>query len=358
MQGQRTVGITEKPEAVPKDKLKELFGVDVPAEKGLNTVEACEAIIAGNVKAFIMLGGNFVRAVPDRGRIEPAWRRLRLTVQVLTKLNRSALVHGEISYILPCLGRTEIDRQTSGPQAVSVEDSTGCMHGSRGQALPASPHLLSEPKIVAEFAKATLPPNPRVPWDAWVADYARIRDAIAATYPDIFHDFNERMWQPGGFHRPLPARERRWKTKTGKANFIAPSALAEDPDMPANSRDVLQLITLRSNGQFNTTIYSNDDRFRGVHGTRDIVFMHRNDIDRLGLREGQSVTLACAAQDGVRREVAGLRVTPYDVPEGCCAGYYPECNPLIPLWHHAERSKVPAAKSIPVRIHASPATYA
>ncbi len=350
VQGQRTVGITEKPDMVPKDKLKEHFGVEVPPDKGLATVDACEGIIKGTVKSVVLLGGNLVRSVPERTLIEPAWRKLRLTVQILTKLNRTALVHGEVSYILPCLGRIEIDQQASGPQAVAVEDSTGCMHGSRGQARPASPHLLSEPKIVAELAKATLAPNPKVPWDAWVADYARIRDAIALAYPDIFHDFNARMWQPGGFHRPLGARHREWNTKTGKANFIVPDALATDIDTPAEQRDVLQLVTLRSNGQFNTTIYSYDDRFRGIYGSRMVLLVNRNDIDRLGLREDDVVGLTTAVDDGVHREVGGFRVVAYDIPEGCIGGYYPECNPLIPLWHHAERSKVPAAKSIPVRI--------
>jgi anaerobic selenocysteine-containing dehydrogenase len=282
--------------------------------------------------------------------MEPAWRKLRLTVQILTKLNRTGLVHGEVSYILPCLGRIEIDRQQTGPQSVSMEDSTGCMHGSRGQARPASPHLLSEQKIVAELAKAAAPSGSTVPWDEWVADYSKIRDAIAATYPDIFHDFNARMWKPGGFHRPIAARKREWKTKTGKANFITPKSLAEDIDTPEDQRDVVQLITLRSNGQFNTTVYSYDDRFRGIYGSRHVVLMHRNDIDRFGLKEGDSVALKTAVNDGVDRQVDGLRVVAYDIPEGCIAGYYPECNPLLPLWHHAEGSKTPAAKSIPVRV--------
>jgi len=354
VQGQRTVGITEKPEMMPADKLKAHFNVEVPKEKGLNTVEACEAILAGKIKAFLMLGGNFVRAVPERSLMEPAWTRIPLTVQVLTKLNRSALIHGKVSYILPCLGRVERDDQASGPQAVSMEDSTGCMHGSLGMVKPASSDLLSEVKIVAELAKATLPPHPQVPWDEWVADYSKIRDAIALAYPDIFHDFNARMWQPGGFHRPVGARHRQWKTENGKANFITPTSLATDIDMPSEERDVLQLITLRSNGQFNTTVYNYHDRFRGVEGTRMIVFMHRNDIARLDLSEEGEVSLVCAVDDGVERELSGLRIVPYDIPEGCIGGYYPECNVLIPLWHHAERSKVPAAKSIPVRIRPMP----
>jgi molybdopterin-dependent oxidoreductase alpha subunit len=351
VQGQRTVGITEKPELVPMDKLRELYGFEPPTEKGLNTVEACEKILEGEIQAFIGLGGNFIRAVPDTSRMEPAWRRLRLTVQIATKLNRSHLVHGEISYVLPCLGRIEIDRQASGPQSVSMEDSTACIHGSLGRREPASEHLLSEPRIVAELAKSILPANPRVDWDMWVADYARVRDAIELTYPDDFTDFNARMWKPGGFHRPIAARHREWKTKTGKANFSVPAqGFLEDPDMPDNQPGVLRLMTLRSNGQFNTTIYSDKDRFRGIEGTRMVLLINRNDMDRLGLREGQTVTVATHAHDGFARNVAGLRVTEYGVPDGCCAGYYPELNPLVPLWHHAEGSKVPAAKAIPVRI--------
>jgi molybdopterin-dependent oxidoreductase alpha subunit len=355
VQGQRTVGITEKPEQVPAEKLKQLFGIDTPQQKGVNTVETCEKIIDGSVRAVVLLGGNLVRSVPEHRLVEPAWRKLRLTVQILTKLNRTALVHGEISYILPCLGRIEIDEQASGPQAVSMEDSTGCMHGSRGQVKPASPHLLSEPRIVAELAKAAAQSGSKIPWDDWVADYSQIRNAIAETYPDIFHDFNARMWQPGGFHRPLGARKRVWNTETGKANFIAPKSLATDIDVPLDQRDVLQLITLRSNGQFNTTVYNYDDRFRGIYGSRHVVLMHRNDIDRFELKEGQLVDLTTAVDDGVERKVEGFRVVAYDIPEGCIAGYYPECNLLLPLWHHAEKSKTPAAKAIPVRVQAQPA---
>ena len=350
VQGQRTVGITEKPEQVPVQKLKQLFGIETPQGKGVNTVEACEKIIDGGVKAVVLLGGNLVRAVPEHRLIDPAWRKLRLTVQVLTKLNRTALVHGEVSYILPCLGRIEIDQQASGPQAVSMEDSTGCMHGSRGQVKPASPHLQSEAKIVAELAKATVQAGSSIPWDDWVADYSKVRDAIAQTYPEIFHDFNERLWEPGGFHRPVAARKREWKTKTGKANFIPPTSLSTDIDIPPEQRDVVQLMTLRSNGQFNTTVYSYDDRFRGVYGSRHVVLMHQNDIARFDLKEGQMVSLTTAVDDGLVRSVTGLQIVAYDIPEGCIAGYYPECNPLIPLWHHAKKAKVPAAKSIPVRI--------
>ncbi len=349
VQGQRTVGITEKPELVPKDKLQQQYGFTVPGKKGLNTVEACEEILHKNIAAFFMLGGNFVRAIPDHDRMEPAWRQIPLTVQVMTRLNRSSVIHGKRSYLLPCLGRIEIDQQAGGAQAVSVEDSTGRMHGSRGVVKPASAQLLSEAAIVAEVAKRILIPNPKVNWNAWTADYARIRNAIAETYPDIFHDFNERMWTPGGFARPLAARERKWNTPNGKANFITPDSFDEDPDMP-DEPDTLRLMTTRGDSQFNTTVYGLDDRFRGVHGTRRVLLMNISDMERLALQDGAFVTAQTVCHDGIARRVPNLRVQAYDIPAGCVMGYFPELNPLIPLSHHAKGSKVPAAKSIPVRL--------
>jgi len=350
VQGQRTVGISEKPELVPLDKLAELYGFEPPREKGMNTVEVCEGVISGQVKAFVSLGGNFIRAVPDTSRMEDAWTKLRLTVQISTKLNRSHLVHGEVAYILPCLGRIEIDEQATGPQAVSMEDSTSCFHGSKGVAKPVSDEVRSEPWIVAELAKATLPPTPKVDWDAWVGDYAKIRDAIEATYPDKFKDFNKRLFEPGGMVKPLPARERKWETKTGKANFMVPPGLEADPDIKTDRRDVLDLMTIRSNDQFNTTIYGYDDRFRGIDGTRTVLLMNENDIVRLGLEDGHEVDIATVCDDHFTREAKAFRVVKYDVPEGNCAGYYPELNVLLPLWHHDEQAKTPAAKSIPVRV--------
>jgi molybdopterin-dependent oxidoreductase alpha subunit len=350
VQGQRTVGITEKPDLVPNDKLKELYGFEPPRDKGLNCTEVAEGVMKGNVRAVFQLGGNLVRSLPDHSQLVPAWRKLRLTVHMLTKLNRSCLEHGEISYILPCLGRIEIDAQATGPQAVSMEDSTACIHGSRGYAKPASEHLRSEPWIVAQLAKAVLPPNPKVDWDGWVANYARIRDAIEMTYPDMFRDFNARMFKPGGFHRPLAAKHREWKTKTGKANFIAPKSLAGNVDTPPGETDVFQLATIRSQGQFNTTIYSDRDRFRGVFGTRMVLFMNPADAARLGLEDGAVVGLTTAIKDGIHRHVGGFIVRGYNIPQGCLAAYYPECNPLVPVSHHAKGSFVPAVKGVPVRI--------
>jgi molybdopterin-dependent oxidoreductase alpha subunit len=350
VQGQRTVGITEKPDKVPNDKLKAMYGFEPPMKKGLNTVEACEQILQDKISAFVMLGGNFVRAIPDHSQMDPAWRRIPLTVQILTKLNHSALIHGRKSYLLPCRGRIEIDEQTTGPQSVSVEDSTGCMHGSRGVAQPVADTLLSEPAIVAGIAKEITPPQVRVDWDAWVGDYAKIRDAIAQTYPEIFHDFNARMWTPGGFHRPLGARHRQWNTENGKANFITPDSLEEDPDLPVCGPDVLRLMTTRGDSQFNTTVYALDDRFRSVFGTRHVLLMNANDMQRLGLREASFVTAVTDSRDGVQRSVPHLRVQPYDIPAGCVLGYFPELNPLVPLSHHAKESKVPAGKSVPIRL--------
>lgn len=350
VQGQRTVGMTEKPELAPLDRLRELYGFEPPREKGLDTVGTCAGVIDGSVRAFVGLGGNFLRAAPETDRLEAAWRRLPLTVHVATKLNRSHVVHGRQAWLLPCLGRIEIDEQASGPQTVSVEDSTGFFHASDGLATPASAHLRSEASIVASLALATLGEQPRVPWRDWVADYARVRDAIERTWPDVFERFNERFRTPGGFHRPIPARQRQWKTDSGKAEFITPSTLTADPDTPELTDDVLRLMTVRSDDQFNTTVYSLDDRFRGVTGTRRVLFMHPDDIERLGLEEGARVSASTAVDDGVTRRVDDLRITPYDIPPGCVAGYYPECNPLLPLWHHAKESHVPAAKSIPVRL--------
>ncbi|BCQ29059.1 hypothetical protein NK8_72490 (plasmid) [Caballeronia sp. NK8] len=350
VQGQRTVGITEKPELAPLDKLASQFGFEPPREKGMNIVETFEAMLEGKVSAVISLGGNLVRSVPDRMRIEPAWRNLKLTVSIATKLNRSHLVHGEKSYILPCLSRIEIDTQASGAQAVSKEDSTGCIHGSRGVAEPASQDPRSEPRIVAELAKHTLGKRSTVDWDRWRNDYALVRDEIAKTYPETFHEFNERMWTPGGFPRDLPARERMWQTKSGKAEFSVPETLGEDPDMPEREPQSLRLVTLRSDSQFNTTIYSLDDRFRGISGDRMVIFMCEADMTRHGLQKNDCITSRTIANDEFERRVTGLRIKPYDIPQGCIAGYYPECNPLLPLWHYAKESKVPGAKSIPVLI--------
>jgi molybdopterin-dependent oxidoreductase alpha subunit len=355
VQGQRTVGITEDPAKVPKEKIESLFGFNVPERKGRATVDTCEGMLDGSVKGFISLGGNFIRAVPDTDRMEPAWAGLALNVQIATKLNRSHLLPVASAWLLPCLGRIEQDVQDGVEQVYTTEDSTGCVHVWQGRAAPASDQLRSETAIIAGIAQATLDGSERVPWDAWRGDAALIRAAIASVYPEMFHDMETRMWEPGGFHRPLPAARREWKTDTGKARFKVPQGLDEDDDVSPglDARAVIQLMTLRSNDQFNTTVYGYDDRFRGVHGTRRVVFMNRNDVVRLGHAPGDWVTLRTAVEPEVLREVGPLQIIAYDIPEGCAAAYYPECNPLVPLWHYAERSKVPAAKSVPVTVQAA-----
>jgi molybdopterin-dependent oxidoreductase alpha subunit len=353
VQGQRTVGITEKPELAPLDKLKELYGFEPPRKEGVTTVTACEKMMSGEVKAFVALGGNFIRAAPDRERVEAAWRKLRLTVAIATKLNRSHVVHGEVAYLLPCLGRIEIDEQASGPQSVSMESSVAHFHGSKGHVKPASEHLRSEPAIIAGIAKDTLDPNSKVPWDDWVGDYSLVRQAIEKTWPSTFEGLNEKMWRPGGMIRPLAARERKWNTRSGKANFITPTALFAGDARTFGQPGVLQLVTVRSNDQFNTTVYGFDDRFRGVKGTRTVVLMNRSDIAAQGLQDGDLVDVRTVADDGVERVVRGFRVVPYEIPEGCLGAYFPEANPLIPLSHHDTKALTPAYKATPVRLERS-----
>ena len=351
VQGQRTVGISEKPELVPLDQLAEMFDFEPPRDTGLTTVDACESILEGSVRGFVSLGGNFVRAIPERDAMEKAWRALALTVNIATKLNRSHLVHGRSAYLLPCLARPEEDVQSSGPQSVSIEDTFSHIYGSVGKRTPASEHLLSELAIVAGMAKATLPAHPTWQWDAWVADYSVVRDLIEETYPDQFRGFNARMFDKGGFYRGNKARERIWETDSGKAGFTTPTVMSALGVGDAPGR--YHLITMRSNDQFNTTIYGFSDRLRGLEGSRDILLINPKDMSKAGLKEGDIVSLVSDAGDEVHREVPGLMVTSFNLPNGCVGGYYPEMNALIPLWYHDQASKTPASKGVPVRIQAA-----
>jgi molybdopterin-dependent oxidoreductase alpha subunit len=348
VQGQRTVGIAEKPELVPLDQLAELYDFEPPRDKGMNTVETCEAILKGDVQAFIGLGGNFLRAIPEQRAMEEAWPRMRMTVQIATKLNRSHLVNGEIAYLLPCLGRSEMDSLTGKPQVVSMEDSLSCVHGSVGKRKPASKQLKSELEIVSRIAQATLPANPKMMWGHWARDTAMVRDLIERTYPDQFRDFNARIFTPGGFYRGNAARERQWKTESGKAEFVTPKMLSATGFERAPGR--VSLITMRSNDQFNTTVYGYSDRLRGIEGKRNVLLISPREIERHGLTVGETVTLVSDAGDGIDRRVSGLEVLPFDLPDDCVGGYYPELNPLVPLSHHDQQSKTPAYKSVPVRI--------
>jgi len=349
VQGQRTVGITEKTELVPVDRLKQLFEFDPPSEKGWDTVESCRHIIAGTCDGFVQLGGNFLRAAPEYGKMKEAWARLPFQVHIATKLNKSQLTPAAgDTWVLPCLGRSEEDWQETGRQAVSMEDSFSHIYGSVGKATPASRHLLSEPAIVAGIAMAVLPENVNVPWTKWVGNYSLIRNAIENCYPDKFANFDERMFQPGGFWKGNPASHRKWETESGRAEFNVPRALNSAGFADKEGR--YRLVTLRSNDQFNTTVYGYDDRFRGIRGTRQVAMMNKDDIAALGLKDGDTIALESDADDGVDRVVEGLRVVEYNIPAGCIGGYYPELNILIPVEHHALESHVPAGKTVPVRI--------
>ncbi|WP_420606442.1 FdhF/YdeP family oxidoreductase [Novosphingopyxis sp.] len=350
VQGQRTVGIAEKTKLVPLDTIAAQFGFEPPREDGMNTVEACEGILDGSVKAFVSLGGNFVRAIPEREKMEHAWQEMELTVQIATKLNRSHLINGKSAWLLPCLARSERDMQATGAQQVTMEDTFSHVYASLGKRPPASDELMSELAIVAGLAKETVAANPKLKWDAWTGDYALVRDLIAETYHDEFYDMNERMNEAGGFYRGNSARERIWKTASGRAEFTTPAMLSATGVEDREGR--FRLITLRSNDQFNTTIYGYSDRFRGIEGTRHVVLINPGEMAQAGLRAGQRVSLIGDADDGADRRVSGLTVTPYETPDGCLGGYFPELNPLVPLWYHDERSKTPASKGVPVRIEA------
>ncbi len=345
VQGDRTMGIYEQPSPAFLDRLGAVFDFVPPRAHGYDTVAAIEAMHDGRAKVFFAMGGNFAAATPDTALTHEALRRCELTVHVSTKLNRSHLVHGRNALILPCLGRTEIDLQADGPQAVTVEDSMSMVHLSSGMNPPASEQLMSEPAIIARLAEATLTTS-RTPWRWLVEDYDRVRDRIAQVI-DGFDDFNARVRTDGGFHLHHPGRERAFPTSTGKAGFFA-HRLGDR----ATREDVLQLMTVRSHDQYNTTVYGLDDRYRGVHGLRRVCFISAADLSRLGLRDGEHVDITSVWHDG-ERTVRDFRLVEYDIPPGCLASYFPETNPLVPLDHHAERARTPASKSIPVTLRRS-----
>ncbi len=348
VQGQRTVGIAEKANLVPMDRLRELFDFDPPTEDGTHIVDAVQGLFDRSIKGFVSLGGNLVRAVPEQARMEDAWAGQEISVMISTKLNRTHLFPAKHAYILPCLSRAERDIQATGNQTISIEDSFSMIHGSIGQRTPASEHLRSEMAIVCALGRALSGDNPKLRWDEWQADYGLVRDLIEATYPDDFGRYNARLHTPGGFWRGIAAHDRIWKTEPGKAIFTAPDRLnsVSFDDMEGRYR----LITIRSNDQFNTTIYGYSDRFRGIEGTRDVLLMNEDDMRAAGLAKGDLVALLSDAEDDETRRLGGLAVIPYEIPRGTVASYYPECNVLISIAHHDITSKTPASKSIPVRI--------
>jgi molybdopterin-dependent oxidoreductase alpha subunit len=348
VQGDRTVGITEKPGKALLEGIERRFGFVPPSAHGHDAVAAMQAIADGRSKVLISLGGNLAVALPDPVACFAAMRRLELAVHIGTKLNRSHLLIGREAILLPCLGRTERDMQETGPQAVTVEDSMSMVHASQGKLPPASDQLRSEPAIVAGMAAATLPGS-RVDWAAMVADYDRIRDAIEAVFPD-FHDYNQRIQTPGGFRLPLPPTERVWKTPSGRAEFITYQGV--EVDQPNNAPDVFRLTTVRSHDQYNTTIYGMDDRYRGVFGRRDVVFMNRDDLAAAQLAHGDVVTIETAIAGAAPLRLEGFIVIAHDIARGSVAAYYPEANGLMPLSYHDAESGTPSYKSVPVRIWA------
>lgn len=346
VQGDRTVGITEKPSAAMLARIEKTFGFHPPATHGHDAVAAMQAIIDGRSKALICLGGNLAVALPDPEACFPAMRRLELSVHVATKLNRSHLLTGKHSFILPCLGRTERDNQATGAQAVTVEDSMSMVHASRGKLTPASEALRSEPAIIAGIAAATLPGS-QVPWMDLIADYDRIRDAIEAVFPE-FEKYNERIRVPGGFRLPLPPTERIWNTPSGKAEFFRFDGLEEDP--VRTDPTIMKLTTIRSHDQYNTTIYGLDDRYRGVFGRRDVVFMNGEDLAEHGLEQGDEIHVETAFGQGQERRMSKLIAIAYEIARGSVATYYPEGNCLVPLDYQDKVSGTPSYKSVPVRV--------
>ncbi|ALC23837.1 FdhF/YdeP family oxidoreductase [Streptomyces pristinaespiralis] len=349
VQGDRTMGIFERPAPAFLDALEKEFGFAPPRHHGLDVVRSIAALRDGKAKVFFAMGGNFVAASPDTEVTEAAMRRARLTVHVSTKLNRSHAVTGRRALILPTLGRTDKDIQAGRRQVVTVEDSMGMVHASRGNLTPASPHLLSEPAIVARLARAVLGPSSTTPWEDFEKDYSTIRDRIARVVPG-FEDFNAKIARPGGFTLPHgPRDERRFPTATGKAHFTA--APVEYPEVPEGR---LLLQTLRSHDQYNTTVYGLDDRYRGIKGGRRVVLVNPDDARELGLADGSYADLVGEWKDGVERRAPGFRVVHYPTARGCAAAYYPETNVLVPLDSTADTSNTPASKSVIVRLEQSP----
>ncbi len=355
VQGDRTVGIDEKPKPAYLDRVQQVFGFDPPREHGHHVVESIEAMLDGSAKVFIGLGGNFIHAVPDTPRAYEAMRGLDLTVGIATKLNRGHLVHGRDALILPVVARSERIVTPAGEQFVTIEDAMSNVTASRGVLEPVSTEVLPEVEIVCRMAMAALP-HSKVDWARCMHDYAPIRDLIAAVYPEIYTGFNERIQQPHGFHLDIPPRRRVWPTPNGKANILVMPGL--DVDDPVHDPDMLRLATVRSHDQYNTTIYSYNDRYRGVYNDRMVLFMNIEDRLARGLQKEALVSLETISGDGVQRRIEGLTVLDYPMPRGALAGYYPELNPLLPLDYYDRISGTPAAKSIPVRVQAMAAAIA
>lgn len=347
VQGDRTVGIDEKPTQDYLDRVRDVFGFEPPRRHGHHAVETVEAMHNGTAKVFIGMGGNFIRAISDTEHSYAAMRKLDLSVGIATKLNRGHLVHAREALILPVVARSERIETAAGEQFVTIEDAMSNVTASRGVLAPASPDVLPEVEIVCRMARATLPDS-RIDWEAYSQDYSLIRDKIAEVYPDIYNEFSERIKNPKGFHLDIPPRRRVWPTPNGKANFLLLPGL--EVNRPVADPAMLRLATIRSHDQFNTTIYSYNDRYRGIYNDRMVLFMNAEDIAERGLAMGDSASLETISEDGIQRRVDGLTILDYPMPRGAVAGYYPELNPLIPLGYFDPISGTPAYKSVPVRV--------
>ncbi|MBP6121405.1 MULTISPECIES: FdhF/YdeP family oxidoreductase [Providencia] len=348
VQGDRTVGITEKPSKSFLDKIEQRFGFRPPSEFGHAAVASMQAIYEGTAKALICMGGNLAVAMPDKDACFEGMKKLDLAVHTATKLNRSHLLTAKNTFLLPVLGRSEIDRQSSGAQCITVEDSMSMVHASKGLLKPCSPHLKSECAIVAGIAKAAIP-NTKVEWDDFIDNYDLIRDAMEAVLPD-FDDYNARIKIPGGFHLTNAASERRWLTKSGKANFMPTEGVIEDPKSAVNSE--LVLATLRSHDQYNTTIYGMNDRYRGVFGQRDVIFISQAEAQKQKLKAGDKVNIIAldCDQKPTKRRLDNLTVVIYDMADRSVATYFPEANNLISLDNFDPQCGIPAYKNIPVKL--------
>ncbi len=351
VQGNRTVGIDEKAPLALRQGIERVYGFVPPTGHGHDAGEAIEAIAEGRSRVLMCLGGNLAVAMADPGRTFAAMHRLELAVHIATKPNRSHLLIGRQSLLLPCLGRTELDLQAGGAQSITVEDSMSMVHASTGRLPPPSDQVRSEPAIVAGIAKAVLAGRYGIDWDGMVADYDRIRDGIEGVLPG-FERFNQRIRQPGGFRLPLGPAERVWHTASGRAEFIVMPGIQEDPRTAGEQ--VLTLTTLRSHDQYNTTIYGFDDRYRGIFGRRDVVFVNADDLAAQGLAAGDRVDLEAVPFEGEAPApgavLRNLTAVAHDIPRGCAGAYYPEANVLVALAHRDPQSGTPSYKSVPVRL--------
>ena len=338
------MGIWERPDQSFLNSLRQEFGFEPPSQYGLDTVDTIHAMADGRVKVFIALGGNFLAATPDTAFTARALENCQLTVQISTKLNRSHAVIGKTALILPTLGRTERDLQPAGPQFVTVENSMGVVTPSQGRLAPPSSHLRSEVRLVADIAQATLPLDPIIDWSALADNYVSIREHIARVIPG-FESFEQRLQQDGRIVLPHAIRDqRRFETPSGRAQFTVHPIAA--PDLPGSR---FLMMTIRSHDQFNTTVYTQNDRYRGVFANRRVVFMNKEDIQEIDLGDGEVVDLH-SHFNGEKRTVRGFRVVAYQIPRGCVATYYPETNEIIPVDHVADISNTPAYKSVVVSI--------